>query len=190
MKFLSYSRFYTLVFAGVCFCNLASNEAYGVTQASNEMLARDDSGNAFAIWQDFDFSEGVGSIWVAALPSGGSWGTPVKLSDLQDASSPTIRMNSAGEAIAVWQANVDSTVGLYGTKVEFGDTWPSAGTLLSDLENEFVNDGSVSVSIGPTGRIVVAWEAVNVSSEEVLIRANTCTFSGSWSGPATVSTEF
>jgi hypothetical protein len=190
MKAIYYFRLTTLVLAGACaFVQLGSEKAYAVSQASNEMVARDDSGNTYVIWQDYDFSEGQGSVWVAALPSGSSWGSPVKLSGLQDAFNPKIKMNAAGEAVAVWQANVNSTVAIYASKVEFGDTWPSNGTLISDVENEWVNDATMSLSIGPTGRIVVAWEALDISTEETLIRANTCTFAGSWSGPETVSTE-
>jgi hypothetical protein len=163
------------------------------TQASSEVIAMGGvAGDAVAVWQDMDFSTGTNSIWTASAPGlTGTWGTRVKLSGSQNAVNPKIAMNDSGQILVVWQVQESSgIVTLYGLKNTFGTSWPSSSTLLSDDEEETVNDLSHSVAIGSNGRCTVAWESVLLTAESVVTRANNSTFLGSWSGPTTLSNEF
>jgi hypothetical protein len=69
--------------------------------ASSPAIAVDPSGNALAVWTRSDGTNG--RIQAAFRPAGGSFGTPVTISDAGgDASDPDVSMDNSGRALIVW----------------------------------------------------------------------------------------
>ncbi|MEQ8224923.1 MAG: hypothetical protein ABRQ37_21565, partial [Candidatus Eremiobacterota bacterium] len=74
--------------------------------ASQSNIAVDSSGNAYAIWHDN--RNGKNHIYFSYRPSGGSWGTNVRVDDATGthyAYAPDIAVDSSGKAYAVWYDN-------------------------------------------------------------------------------------
>jgi hypothetical protein len=69
--------------------------------ASSPQIAIDPSGNALAVWTRFDGTNG--RIQTAYRPAGGSFGTPVTISDPGgDSTEPAVSMDSSGKAVIAW----------------------------------------------------------------------------------------
>src|SRR5262249_40307259 len=69
--------------------------------AAAPRIALDAAGDAVAVWRRFDGADYV--IQSAARPAGGSWSAPVDLSAPgEEAQSPQLAVDAAGDAVAVW----------------------------------------------------------------------------------------
>jgi hypothetical protein len=77
-------------------------ETANAGDASYPQIAMDSSGNAIAVWQQFDGTRN--NIWTNRY-AGGSWGTAqlIETDNAGPAGAPQIAMDSSGNAIAVWQ---------------------------------------------------------------------------------------
>lgn len=126
-------------------------------QAFDPQVAFDSAGNAIAVWDCFD---GVNTLIQAAmLPFGGSWSSPVDISDAgQDSSFPQIAIDPTGYAVVDWtnetlmviQANTwtpPSTV--TNVNPNFGST--SGGNTVTITGTNFID--VIGVSFGSTGAL-------------------------------------
>src|ERR1051325_6115370 len=69
--------------------------------ASSPQVAIDPAGDAVAVWTRFNGTNTI--IQSASRPAGGAWSAPLDLSAAgQNASSPQIAVDPAGNAVAVW----------------------------------------------------------------------------------------
>ena len=77
--------------------------------AVNPRIAIDTSGNAIAVWQQHDGERY--NIWASRYTTGTGWGTPepIETDNSGSASNPQIAIDPAGNAIAVWQQDNDTT---------------------------------------------------------------------------------
>ncbi len=75
----------------------------GTGQAADPKVGVDSSGNAIAIWQQYDGSQD--NIWVNRFIAGigGGWGVAALIElGMEDAIDPQMGIHSAGDALAVW----------------------------------------------------------------------------------------
>jgi hypothetical protein len=84
-------------------------DAVNAGDALAPKLAMDASGNATAVWQQFDGN--YRGIWTNRYTLGAGWGVPrlVKIDNAGDAFDPQVAVDASGNAVAVWQQ-------IYGTR--------------------------------------------------------------------------
>ncbi|MBP7074016.1 MAG: hypothetical protein KBA81_01365 [Rhabdochlamydiaceae bacterium] len=79
------------------------------------LVVVDSSGNAIAMWSEFDSVMLVNTLQIAILPFGGSWTSPLMISSptedvasfsASDTPPYTLVMNNTGTIVAVWSAFV------------------------------------------------------------------------------------
>jgi hypothetical protein len=74
-------------------------------------LAKDNAGNAFAVWQEESDETGV-AIWTARFEKSKGWMRPQSISSAapfgDDSTSPKLAFDTAGNAVAVWRKYVSS----------------------------------------------------------------------------------
>jgi hypothetical protein len=70
--------------------------------ASNAQVAMDGSGNAVAVWEQYDGTRS--NIWANRCTPSGGWGTAtlIETDNLGPAVFPQVAMDGSGNAIAVW----------------------------------------------------------------------------------------
>ncbi|MCE9579586.1 MAG: Ig-like domain-containing protein [Deltaproteobacteria bacterium] len=104
------------------------------TVAMDPALAIDGAGNAIAVWRQEGANQFELDIWANRYVAGVGWGTPVMLGTPDNASAPTVAVDSAGNAFAIWGGNYGLgaaryTVGSgWGGRVRIDDNMP-AGSL-------------------------------------------------------------
>ena len=125
--------------------NVKVNDDLGTAEQRSPAIAVDASGNAYVVWEDYRNSSL--DIYFAYRPTGGSWGTNVKVNDdigTEHQWGPTIAVDSTGNAYAVWDdyRNGDYDVyfayrpagGNWGSSIQIndGDGWGVASTIAVD----------------------------------------------------------
>ncbi len=126
------------------------------TQSSNTVqIAMDNSGNAFAIWTQYDGSLGD-NLWVNRF-DGTSWGT----SELIEAGSvgggvdPQISFDNTGNALAVWSRsnNTARIESVWASRFN-GTDWSTPELIEADNAEDALN---VSVAIDNSGSAFAVW---------------------------------
>jgi len=71
--------------------------------ANAPLIVADDSGNAIAMWEQFDALPQQYGVWTNRYTAGKGWGTPKRINDyVGQAAQLALAINGRGEAIAVW----------------------------------------------------------------------------------------
>jgi hypothetical protein len=87
--------------------------------ALESQIAFDSSGNAIAVWTQWDSTQSRDNIWANRF-NGNSWGTAELLEedDNGDASQPQIAFDSSGNAIAVWKQSDGTRYNIYANRFD------------------------------------------------------------------------
>ncbi|HKS16055.1 MAG TPA: hypothetical protein VJU16_02025 [Planctomycetota bacterium] len=124
--------------------------------SSGARIGMDASGNALAVWNQFD---GVDSFSVMAsryLPVSG-WTVPIPLvTGLEFTSNEEIAVNAAGDAIAVWTQFDGLTSNLWSASYRPASGWSIATLVETD---DWPVSGGLQVGIDATGAGTAAWNA-------------------------------
>ena len=148
--------------------------------ATVPQVAIDSSGNAIAIWLR---SNGTNAIVQAATrPAGGSWSTPEDLSAAgQNASTPQVAIDPAGDVIAVWSRSNGTNTIVQAASRPAGGSWSSP----TDLSEVSQNAAQPQVAVNQSGDVVAVWERSNGAN--TIIQAASRPTGGSWSAPVNLS---
>ncbi len=90
---------------------------------NNADVAMDSSGNGYAVWTN---STGNNDIYFAYRPSGGTWGTGVRVNDdigTRPQTDGQIALDGAGNAYALWQDERNITADIYFAYRPAGGAW-------------------------------------------------------------------
>jgi hypothetical protein len=141
-------------------------------------VAIDASGNAIVVWQRFDLSDDV--VQAAVRTAGGDWSAPDVLSaPAENARSPRIAMNAAGDAVAAW--TVFSGGGIRAAVRSAGGDWSAPEEVsAAGVEPELAVDSNGSAFAlwpGPGDTEQVLRTAMRPPGDE-------------WSAPEDLSAEF
>ncbi len=130
--------------------------------ALNAAVATDPAGDAVAVWQR---SNGTNQIVQAAVrPAGGSFGASVDLSATgQNALSPQVAMDQAGDAVVAWQRSNGTNVIIQAV------TRPATGSFSSphDLSATGEDAESADVAMDQAGDAIVTWSRSNGTNQIV-----------------------
>ena len=151
--------------------------------AASPSLAVDSSGDAVAVWRR---SNGSNEIVQAAVREGasGSWQAPVNLSAAgQNAYYPTAAIDSAGDAVVVWQRYTGATWLIQATaRLGSNGTWQTPVTI-----NETSSEGSTpQLAMNADGEAVAAWDQL-IGGHQLVKAATLQAPSGSWQPPVTLA---
>lgn len=158
--------------------------------AENVTGVMDSAGDMVAVWTDFDPDTDTAIVVVATLPVSGSWSAPTTISNNEnEATTPAVAINAAGNVIVGWQEENAITTTMNAATFSFGGGgWSSAQQLSANTEN--VGETlAVTVSNAATVTVGAVWTAVLGSNDYYSARAATATFGGTWSTPVTISSE-
>jgi len=123
---------------------------------SAPQLAFDAGGNAIVVWQQFNSTPWLFSVWANRYQAGGGWSGAQLLEhdDVGDHSDPAIAMDPAGNAMAVWAYNDGHIVGIQASRyVQGTNTWTAPEDINARVGNAMVP----SVAMDSTGNAIAVW---------------------------------
>jgi hypothetical protein len=118
----------------------------------NPQIAFDSSGNAIAVWYQFDGTRN--NIWANRF-NGTSWGTAelIETDNAASASSPQIAFDSSGNAIAVWYQSDGTRNNIWANRFN-GTSWGTAELIETD------NTGNAfrsQIAFDSSGNAIAVW---------------------------------
>ncbi|MBI5055613.1 MAG: hypothetical protein HZB61_03225 [Nitrospirae bacterium] len=122
--------------------------------ALNPTITFDSSGNAIAVWEQWDGS--TYSILANRYTSGSGWGTPelIETDDTGDASRPQVAADSNGNAIAVWEQWDGSTNNIWANQFTTSSGWGTAELIETDDTGDAFRP---QIAVGPNGNAIADW---------------------------------
>jgi hypothetical protein len=162
--------------------NISLVASISARNLQNPQIAVDPAGNAVAIWVRFDDTETI--TQAATRPFGGDWTTPVDLSATGgNGKTPQVRVDPAGNAVAVWDWDASSGHFIQASALPFGSSsWtPPVNLNISLLDT----NPNPHVAVDPAGNAVAVWQ--DFDGNNLRIEAATLPFGGSWSAPQQIS---
>ncbi len=149
-----YATRYT-VGAGWAMPGSISTGSVGV--AVNPQIVMDGSGNAIAVWRQYDASAHY-SIWASRYVAATmAWGSPVLIEsdDSGDAFDPQLAVNTAGDAWVAWHQHDGTTYNIGSNRYAVGSGWSSA-TL---IETNNVGDAThAQIAVNASGDAFAVWQ--------------------------------
>ncbi|MBU1158607.1 MAG: hypothetical protein KKE24_04635 [Candidatus Thermoplasmatota archaeon] len=130
-------------------------ETSDLGNAYDPQVAVDDSGNAIAVWYQYDGAHN--NIYTNRYFVGTGWGmaTLLETDDMGNAYYPQIAIDGLGDAIAVWYQSNGVNYDVYSNRYVVGTGWGTV-TLVETDDAEGVGDPQVVVD--DSGNAMVVWE--------------------------------
>jgi hypothetical protein len=146
--------------------------------AFDPQVTVDSTGTAIAVWSRSNGSNTI--IQASTRPSGGSWSTPVDLSETgQDATNPQVTVDANGTAIAVWSRSNGTNTIIQSSTRPSGGSWTTPADNLSAVGQDA---SAPQVSVDATGTAIAVWSRSNGTN--TIIQSSTRPSGGPWSTPA------
>ena len=122
--------------------------------ASGQQVAVDSSGNAMAVWEQFDGTRI--NIWANRYVVGTGWGTAelVENDDTGDAEIAQVAMDASGNAMAVWQQFDGSLINIWANRYVAGTGWGTAELIETDDTGDA---DSAQVAFDVSGNAMAVW---------------------------------
>ena len=134
--------------------------------AVNPQIAMDGSGNAIAVWRQYDANARY-SIWASRYVAATiTWNPPVLIEsdDSGDAFDPQLAVNTAGDAWVAWHQHDGTTYNIRSSRYTVGGDWSSA-TL---IENNNVGAAThAQIAVNASGDAFAVWEQLEGSRTSV-----------------------
>ena len=124
--------------------------------ASSPQIAVDSAGNAIAVWNQYDGTRY--NIWANRYDSGtGLWGTAllIETDDAGNANSPQIAVDSAGNAVAVWNQYDGTRHNIYANRFVPGTGWTGAALIETDNAGSAIK---AQIAFDSTGNAFAVWQ--------------------------------
>lgn len=151
--------------------------------ADKPQVAFDASGNAMAVWYQFDGS--YNSIYANRYIAGDGWGTAEQIETNDgEVNDPQVAVDSAGNAIAVWEQSDGTYFSVWTNRYTAGDGWGTAALL------ETVDSGDVDqpqVSFDSSGNAIAVWHQSDGSVFSIW--TNRCTAGTGWGTAELLETD-
>jgi hypothetical protein len=161
-------------------------ETGNAESASDPQVAINATGNALAVWQQFNGP--FGNIWANRYSaSTGLWGvaTPIDNNNPEAASNPQVAIDAAGNGLAVWIQSDGPHNTIWANRYSANTgLWGVAGR----IENLMGDADAPQIAIDATGNALVVWRQFN--NNRGSIRANRYSAStGLWGVAAPIETN-
>jgi hypothetical protein len=114
-------------------------------------VALDGSGNAIAVW--YQFNNAAYDIY-ASYFNGTTWGTAELIeTGTNDANSPQVSFDGSGNAIAVWLARPDGVYRIWSNRFN-GTSWGNAELIGTGVDS---NAGDPQIAVDSSGNAIAVW---------------------------------
>ncbi|MBS0621181.1 MAG: hypothetical protein JSS61_06975 [Verrucomicrobia bacterium] len=165
------------------------------TLCNSPQLAADASGNVFANWftyaTDGTYYNNV-SVEAARCPFGGSWDTPITISDpgLQNPAllDLSLFVDMYGNAVSLWtNSQLGNMIAVFGSVCTVGGHWTDSGQLMLYNPYTYASD----VGMVPHGYAVAVWQEYDASTDTLSIQCSGSPSTGPnlrWTPPISIST--
>lgn len=152
-------------------------------EGQQSRVAIDASGDAIAVWITGDSSTGF-VVRSAARPPGGEWSDPEGVSDsISEAGPPTLALDAANEAVAIWTAFEDPDRIVQGAIRSVDGEWSAPEDLSDTGERVKVILEAPQVAIDASGTAIAAWALEGSHVVQAAVRPA----AGNWSEPNDLS---
>lgn len=137
-------------------------EADNTADALSPRVAVDPAGNAIAVWYKSDGTRT--NIWANRYTSLG-WGTPalIETDNAGDARFPEIGVDSAGNAIVVWQQSNGSYNSVWANRYSVATGWGTAVT----IESQTAYANTPDIAIDRNGNAIAVWTQGNPTRSNI-----------------------
>ncbi len=132
-------------------------DASGSLNTDAAVMARSSNGSSMAVWVERNPGDANDSIKAARFDPAGGWQAPVTIDnsfdDVDQSSPPSVAMDAAGNAMAVWEQ---------GGAIQVARFTPGAGWATPvgfDAGALSTQDLRIRVAMAANGRAVVAWQS-------------------------------
>jgi len=163
---------------------IAERIEVGAENAFTPQVSIDPSGNAISVWYQID---GIRqSAWANRYVVGTGWGTAelIETDDTGDTNSPSVAVDAAGNAVAVWQQWDGATFwDIWSNQYVVGTGWGTAGPIETGAASAF----APQVAVGPSGSAAAVW--VQVSGPFASTWANRYVVGTGWGTAGLVETS-
>jgi len=153
-------------------------ETNNAGSAANPQLSFDASGNAFAVWEQYDGTRF--NIWANRYTAAtGTWGAAalIETDNAGQAYSPQVVIDSSGNATAVWHQSDGTRYHIWTNRYKV-----STGTWGVAVKIETDNSGDAEyaeVAVDASGNVVAVWQQSQGSAREIWSNRYTAA-SGTW----------
>lgn len=174
-----------LQLVGIFLCCGAMLQASG-DKSDFPLIKTDSQGNALSIWQMS--VDNVREIQASSYSSEAqAWSVSSCISTQgADATLPILKMNSAGNAVAIWLESTSDARVLKAARFNIKNGWSSPYAL--STSDHFVND-NFSVQINDSGVAFAVWHAHLSHTGEYGVFASSSTNAANWTSPTNISCE-
>jgi len=143
-------------------------------------VAADSSGNAIAVWAEFDpgapGNTNITSIWSCRYTVGAGWGTAEIIENVADTShDPRIAMDANGNAIVVWLHDNYSIHQVWANRYLAGTGWGTEAR----IDNAGYSNYPPQLGVDGSGNAVAVWNQYNGVIASNIFTAGSGT-AGSW----------
>jgi hypothetical protein len=155
-------------------------------------LAVDGLGNVVTAWSSTIGSGSNHIVQAATLPAGGTWQTPVEISEAGlDAGSPDVALNPAGDAVVTWSAATSAVVGSKSAIVQAairpaGGAWQAPVDISEAGQEVDEPPFEPKAAVDPQGNTIAVWEGLD-GEDRVIQSAVRPADSGDWQAPVNLS---
>jgi hypothetical protein len=149
-------------------------------EGEQSQVAIDASGNAIAVWVTGDLATDF-VVRSAVRPPGGEWSGPEDVSDSIEGVFPSLAVDAAGEAVAVWTAFGASSFIVQGAVRSADGVWSEP----DDLSDEGVTPlEAPDVAIDASGNAIAVWKLLGANH---IVQAAVRPAGGDWEEPDDLS---
>ena len=144
-------------------------ETDDVGNASDPQIAFDASGNALAVWSQFDGANN--NIVANRYTVGSGWGTAViiETDNAGGAWTPHIAFDASGNALAVWTQTDGTRYNSWANRYTAGSGWGTAEIIETDNAG---SAGSPQIAFDMNGDALAVWQQTDSSTEGAGTRSN------------------
>ncbi len=127
-------------------------DSAGTYDCSNPRVAMDGSGNAIAVWQQYD--TGVNNIWANMYVAGEGWGQPEVIEgQSQEAGLPMVLIDGDGNATVLWRQYISGQGHIWSCRYVPGEGWGTEEEAEGYVDWAYTFDADVD----DAGCVVAVW---------------------------------
>ncbi len=181
-----YSIFANRYAEGTGWGTAALIETGNAGNASEPQIAIDASGNALAVWAQYDGGTRTANIWANRYAAGTGWGTAamVETGNIGPAFAPQVAFDAGGSALAVWSKFDGTRTNIWASRYTAGTGWGAAALIETD------NAGSANkpqIAIDANGNALAVWQQSDGEADSVW--ANRYAAGTGWGTAALLETD-
>ncbi len=122
--------------------------------AGGHQLAIDQSGNALAVWSQWDGTRT--NIWSNRYTPSGGWSTAqlIEANDAGNAVDPQVAIDASGNALTVWYESDSTRDNIWANRYTPSGGWGTAGLIETDNAGDALNP---QLAIDPSGKALAVW---------------------------------